>query len=192
MEIDDLIRKYNVEIATIENDYKKWVYTTAQKVNLQGRAEKELVMNLSWILANLMLRNKWAGISSNNIYWTGSDIPFKVIIVPEPKTKSYLTIINPEIKELYGNEYESIEGCGSIPNKTYRVERKPYVYLVGNVLDGSDVKRIKLEYGSKKQDYNDQKGLERDFISMMTLSVVQHECDHLDGRLLIDQGIQIK
>jgi len=77
-----------------------------------------------------------------------------------PKDK--LVLINPEI-EVMGAEIEGgWEGCLSVPGLRGFVERPFHIRYSGHDLDGRAVSRTAKGFHAR---------------------VVQHECDHLDGRL---------
>ena len=76
-------------------------------------------------------------------------------------------IINPKIKKLGSIPQPHDEGCLSLPNTIVRVKRKHSIEL--EYLDES----LKL----KKQTFK-----------KFDAVVVQHELDHLNGKLIIDRG----
>lgn len=79
-------------------------------------------------------------------------------------------IINPVIIiSLPCEEFESLEGCLSLPNKYFKVMRREQITLNYEDVAGNDQNRV-LE------------GIEA--------VVAQHECDHLDGTLIKDCGIR--
>jgi len=75
-------------------------------------------------------------------------------------------ILNPEIVELTGEPQPVDEGCLSVPNLWYPAIRYPHARVRGTDLDGNEVV------------------LEGDGLMAQAL---QHECDHLDGRLYLDR-----
>jgi peptide deformylase len=77
---------------------------------------------------------------------------------------SYL--INPEIIELSGDVHEIDEGCLSLPGLWHKTPRYPVAVARGLQLDGSEVE-VRGE------------GL--------LAQILQHECDHLSGKLYIDR-----
>ncbi|MDE6161661.1 MAG: peptide deformylase, partial [Muribaculaceae bacterium] len=76
-----------------------------------------------------------------------------------------LTLINPEIEVLDGDKVTRAEGCLSLPGLSENVGR---------------VEHIRLRW----QD-EDMAGHEEE-ISGFLARIVQHECDHLEGKLYID------
>lgn len=75
-------------------------------------------------------------------------------------------ILNSEIIELSGKPQPVDEGCLSVPNLWYPAIRYPYAKARGTDLDGNEII------------------LEGDGLMAQAL---QHECDHLDGRLYLDR-----
>lgn len=76
-----------------------------------------------------------------------------------------ITIVNPTIGEARG-EWEYEEGCLSIPGLYFPIVRPKEVHLTGWDLDGNEV------------------SVEADELEARCL---QHELDHLDGKLLLDR-----
>ncbi|MGH9094849.1 MAG: peptide deformylase [Acidimicrobiales bacterium] len=74
------------------------------------------------------------------------------------------TIVNPVVVETRG-EWEHEEGCLSIPDQYFDIVRPKEIHLIGWDLDGNDV------------------SIEADELEARCL---QHEIDHLDGRLLLE------
>lgn len=77
---------------------------------------------------------------------------------------SYL--INPEIIELSGDVQEIDEGCLSLPGLWHKTPRYPVAVARGLQLDGSEVE----VWGEG-----------------LLAQILQHECDHLSGKLYIDR-----
>jgi len=74
-------------------------------------------------------------------------------------------MINPAVTEASG-EWELDEGCLSVPGFHWEIERPAFVRVAALDLDGAEV-----EYAGDE----------------LLGRVLQHEVDHLDGRLLIDR-----
>lgn len=74
-------------------------------------------------------------------------------------------MINPEIVETSG-EYEFEEGCLSVPGRYWLIVRSAFARVRALDLDGNEV-----EYAGDE----------------LMGRVLQHEVDHLDGRLLLDR-----
>lgn len=76
-----------------------------------------------------------------------------------------LTLINPEI-ELLGNETETrYEGCLSLPGLSEKVKR---------------IEHIRLRWFDEDFQQHEEE------ISGFLARIVQHECDHLEGKMYID------
>lgn len=95
-----------------------------------------------------------------------------VVIDADPVTENFpecagrkLTLINPEIEILDGEEVTRGEGCLSLPGLSENVNR---------------VEHIRLRW----LDENFQPHEEE--MSGFLARIVQHECDHLEGKLYID------
>ena len=76
-----------------------------------------------------------------------------------------LTLINPEIEILDGEEISRPEGCLSVPGLSEDVKR---------------VEHIRLRWVDENFTPHEEE------ISGFLARIVQHECDHLEGRLYID------
>lgn len=76
-----------------------------------------------------------------------------------------LTLINPEIEILEGEEVSRPEGCLSVPGLSEDVKR---------------VEHIRLRWVDENFNPHEEE------ISGFLARIVQHECDHLEGRLYID------
>ena len=95
-----------------------------------------------------------------------------VVIDADPLAETFpecagrkLTLINPEIEILDGDTCSRAEGCLSLPGLYENVSR---------------VEHIRLRWVD--EDFNEHE----EEISGYLARIVQHECDHLDGKLYID------
>ena len=80
------------------------------------------------------------------------------------------TLINP-VLETHGNKIKSDEGCLSVPEIYESVERFEYVNVRAQGVDGRPI----------------------EFTADGMLSIcIQHECDHLEGRLFVDYLSSLK
>ena len=169
---------HGVRIATIV-DNNDWVKTKAREIDLDK--ELHLAKDLDRVMRHMRDLYKFVGVSSNNIYWNLTQVPIRQILIPTTERK-YISVINPEILKLEGQENKYVEACGSVPNKVYIVRRKPYVLISGYTIEKE---RIELEYGSK--DF--YAGEEPIYSSYSNKEwIIQHEMDHLDGRTIQDKG----
>jgi peptide deformylase len=90
----------------------------------------------------------------------------------DDEPKQPITMINPEIVEVIGTEMRTYEeGCLSIPDIFAELERPATVRVRYLGLDGKPVEKI---------------------CEGMLATVVQHEFDHLNGKLFIDHLSKLK
>ena len=75
------------------------------------------------------------------------------------------TFVNPEILEEVGTPWEFEEGCLSIPNIRENVSRK---------------ERLKIRY------YDENWNLHEEEYDGMKARIIQHEYDHIEGKLFVD------
>lgn len=75
-------------------------------------------------------------------------------------------VLNPELVEVSGERVPTGEGCLSVPDLWFEVLRYPYAKVKGIDLDGNEV-------------IIEGEGL--------MAQALQHECDHLDGKLYISR-----
>lgn len=110
------------------------------------------------------------GLAANQIGYTNRVV---MMTIPEEvgiqKAFPMTTLINPTITPLSSEVYPAIEGCLSVPNMVALVYRPKVISVT----------------------YYDRQGClqalqAHDFVA----SVIQHECDHLDGLLLTDRAYQ--
>ena len=87
------------------------------------------------------------------------------------KTFGRFAIVNPLIIERSDRKVKWNEGCLSVPGFQYEVERSPYVVVEGLDEHGKDIK-FKA--------------------TGLLAACVQHEIDHLDGKLFIDHISRLK
>lgn len=95
-----------------------------------------------------------------------------VVIDADPVAESFpecagrkLTLINPEIEVLEGEDVTRAEGCLSLPGLSENVTR---------------VEHIRLKWVDENFTPHEE------VISGFLARIVQHECDHLEGKLYID------
>lgn len=76
-----------------------------------------------------------------------------------------MVLINPDIEILDGDKVSRSEGCLSLPGLSENVSRVEHIRLTWDNLDGEEC---------------------TEEISGFLARIVQHECDHLDGKVYID------
>ena len=177
-EIHSMREKYGLSIATIV-DNNDWVRTKGREIDLDK--ELHLARELDRIMRHMRDLYKFVGVSSNNIYWNLTQSPIRQILIPTTERK-YISVINPEILKLEGQENKYVEACGSVPKKVYIVRRKPYVLISGYTIEKE---HIELEYGSK-DFYAGEDPIYSSYSNPEW--VIQHEMDHLDGITIKDKG----
>ena len=111
-------------------------------------------------MAQLMAENEGIGLAATQVGW-----PFRFIVVnPTLQEGKHQALINPVIVERDGRAVEE-EGCLSVPGVRAKVKRADYVKVRAQTPDGEEVE---LE----------GEGL--------LARLLQHETDHLEGRLFVD------
>jgi peptide deformylase len=177
MDIHAITKKCEATLATIVSE-ADWVNSKAEEIDLE--AQFHLAVILDRIMRYFRQQHFFAGISSNNIFWKLTPKPIRAMLIPGEK--KYIILINPKIVKLAGHDVQSVEGCGSIPDVSYVVKRKPFVAVSGYTLKKE---HVELAYGS--ENYVADK--EPVFASFNTKEwIVQHEMDHLDGITIKDKG----
>ena len=92
-----------------------------------------------------------------------------VVDVSEEKNQPH-TLINPTLKT-YGNRIKGEEGCLSVPEVYDVVERFEHVDVTAQDIQGNTI----------------------EFTAQGMLAIcIQHECDHLDGKLFVDYLSSLK
>lgn len=126
------------------------------------RVDKELKKIVDEMF-ELMYEAKGIGLAANQV-----DLPFRLFLVnlaSDPDEGEEHVFINPVVSKPKGNE-EREEGCLSLPGVYAPVKRPERVTFNAYNLQGEE--------------------LEADLDGMMA-RVVQHETDHLDGKMFIDR-----
>ena len=150
------------EIITVPDEVLKKVSNPIEKVGIN---EKKLIDDLFETM-----------YSSNGIGLAAVQVGIlKRVLVVDVSSKNEknqpIALINPVIKNLSGEMSVYEEGCLSIPETFIEIER-PKICEV---------------------DYIDEKGLKKNLKCDGLLSTcVQHEIDHLDGKLIIDHLSKLK
>lgn len=120
-------------------------------------------------MADTMYEDKGVGLAANQV---GS---LKRIMVfdpePDPEVRDYTVLVNPHIVETEGEQLSEAEGCLSLPGVRADVKRYEKVIVHAMTLEGEE---IEIEAD--------------DIISI----ILQHEIDHLDGKVFIDRISPLK
>lgn len=138
---------------------KKYGTEVLRKKSLPVEDISEKTIKIIQNLEDTLKESKGVGLAAPQI-----GILQRIFIANDPDTKKLIRIINPEIIETEGSEID-IEGCLSFPGIYFSIKRPIKVTITGWTPKG---KKIIIPV----------KGLlARCFV---------HECDHLDGVLIID------
>ena len=150
------------EIITVPNEMLKKVSEPIEKFGIN---EKKLIKDLF----ETMYHFNGIGLAAIQV-----GIPKRVLVVDvssKDEKKKPMALINPVIKKLSNDMSVYEEGCLSIPETFIEIER-PKICEV---------------------EYIDEKGLKKNLKCDGLLSTcVQHEINHLDGRLIIDHLSKLK
>jgi peptide deformylase len=84
---------------------------------------------------------------------------------PESKKEDFEILINPRITQARGELVVAEEGCLSCPEIRIEISRYPEIKVRAYNLEGKKVSKRYLDFAAR---------------------VVQHEMDHLDGKLIVD------
>ena len=131
----------------------------SQNIQKVGEDEKKLVKDLF----ETMYHHKGIGLAAVQI-----GIPKRIIVLDvmqKDNQKKPLCFINPVIKKLSNEKSKYEEGCLSIPNTFIEIER-PKTCIV---------EYIDIDGKKKNMDCDN-----------LLSTCIQHEINHLDGKLIID------
>tara|TARA_B100000989_G_scaffold237025_1_gene183931 strand:+ start:1984 stop:2508 length:525 start_codon:yes stop_codon:yes gene_type:complete len=150
------------EIITIPNEILKKVSKPIEKVGIN---EKKLIKDL----LETMYHFNGIGLAAIQV-----GIPKRVLVVDvsnKDEKKKPMVLINPVIKRLSNDTSVYEEGCLSIPETFIEIERPKICEI----------------------EYINEKGLKKDLKCSGLLSTcIQHEINHLDGKLIIDHLSKLK
>lgn len=141
-------------------ELKKYPHPALRKVALPLTVINYSTDHLIKNMTKLMYSNRAIGLAAPQV-----GILKRVIVADIGE--ELITMINPEIMTGLGQDFME-EGCLSLPNTKVYVGRKKSIFV-------------------KYLDKN-EKEKEDEFQGLLA-RVIQHEVDHLDGVLIIDQGI---
>lgn len=110
-----------------------------------------------------MIENRGVGLAANQI---GESL---AIFIAQDKNR-IITFVNPKIIKFIGKEKIIEEGCLSVPNIFGYIKRYPEVIV----------------------EYQDLWGKKKKLRAKNLLAqIIQHEIDHLEGKLFIDKAIEL-
>ncbi len=150
------------EIITVPNEILKKISDPIEKV---GVNEKKLIDNLF----DTMYNSNGIGLAAVQV-----GILKRVLVVDvsnKDEKNQPIVLINPVIKNLSGEKSIYEEGCLSIPETFIEIERP---------------KTCEVEYINEK---GEKKNLKCDGLLS---TCIQHEINHLDGKLIIDHLSKLK
>jgi peptide deformylase len=141
---------------------------------LQRRAEPVAeitpeIRSLAQDMAETMYEYDGIGLAAPQV---GEGLRLITVDVSGPEAREDLRVlVNPELEKIGDGEVESEEGCLSVEDYRAPVTRAERVNVRARDLDGNSVE---FEAGG------------------LLAVCLQHECDHLDGRLFIDRISRLK
>ena len=143
-------------IVTVPDPILRKISNPIEKI---GNDEKQLVHDMF----ETMYTSNGIGLAAIQI-----GVPKRIIVLDvsnKDEEKNPMCFINPKIKKTSDERSSYEEGCLSIPNTFIQIERPKTCIVEFIDLDG------------KKK--------ERDCDGLLS-TCIQHECNHLDGKLIID------
>ena len=144
------------KLITVPDDVLRKKSQNVQKI---GEDEKKLIKDLF----ETMYHHKGIGLAAIQV-----GIPKRIIVLDvmqKEDQKKPLCFINPVIKKLSNERSKYEEGCLSIPNTFIEIERPKSCIVEYVDMDG---KKINMECDG------------------LLSTCIQHEINHLDGKLIID------
>ena len=152
-------------IRTILTEPNSILRQVSEPVEEVGKAERELMKDM----LETMYAANGIGLAAIQI-----GVPKRVIVLDISKKeneKNPMYFVNPDIKNQNSNLSTYEEGCLSVPNIFVEVNRPS---------------TCEVEY----LDYNGEKKILK--TKGLLATCIQHECDHLDGRLMVDYLSKLK
>lgn len=140
-------------------------------IPLDGAAKRDVETVLNTFLA----RNDAAGLAAPQIGISRRIIVFRTRnfgtgIPPLKNGPDYEVLINPRITQVRGEMVKETEGCLSCPDINVDVERADEIKVRAYDRTGAKINKRYTGFLAR---------------------VVQHEIDHLDGKLIIDRGATV-
>jgi len=127
-------------------------------------------------MVETMMDANGAGLAAPQVH-----VPLRIVVFQAPEGRSdpglseeerfdhtapLTVLINPEIEILGSGQEGGWEGCLSVPGLRGWVERPDHIRYRGLGLEGEKIERVARSFHAR---------------------VVQHECDHLDGRVYLSR-----
>tara|TARA_Y100000590_G_scaffold328308_1_gene372842 strand:+ start:622 stop:1146 length:525 start_codon:yes stop_codon:yes gene_type:complete len=152
-------------IRTILTEPNSILRQISQSVEEVGNAERELMKDM----LETMYAANGIGLAAIQI-----GVPKRIIVLDiskEKNEKNPMYFVNPVIKNKNSNLSTYEEGCLSVPNIFVEVDRPS---------------ACEVEY----LDYDGKKKILK--VEGLLATCIQHECDHLDGKLMLDYLSKLK
>ena len=152
-------------IRTILTEPNSILRQVSKAVEEVGNVERELMKDM----LETMYSANGIGLAAIQI-----GVPKRIIVLDiskEENKKNPMYFVNPIIKNQDSNLSTYEEGCLSVPNIFVEVDRPS---------------ACEVEY----LDYNGQKKILK--VEGLLATCIQHECDHLDGKLMLDYLSRLK
>ena len=162
MTIDFYINSDFIRVMTIRNIIKypnKMLNEQSKEVEYIDKKIKKLVNDMF----ETMYKNNGIGLAAVQIG------VLKQVITIDIENEGKFVLINPKIISYSENKTIMHEGCLSVPNKSYSVERPEKVIVKYKDLNGN---------------------LNEVSASGLLSKCMQHEIDHLIGHTIVDRGIK--
>lgn len=158
-----------LKIYTIEDpNEEKFLREKSIEVSLAEIKSEEFQKFLKDLLHTAKTSEEQVGVESGGISAPQVGVHKRVSYIYNYDTEEFEVLINPIVQNIGKKTDIDVEGCLSIPNIEKEVER---------------FRKIKVKYIDK-----DGNRINRRF-SNLNARVIQHEVDHLDGILFIDNAI---
>jgi peptide deformylase len=130
--------------------------------------DKESVNAVQTLIDSFLERDDASGLAAPQIGITKRIIVFRNKNVGEKeklKPEDFEVLINPRITQARGEKVAMAEGCLSCPDVQIEVSRFPEIKIRALNARGEKISKRYLDYVAR---------------------VIQHEIDHLDGKLIVD------
>lgn len=129
---------------------------------------KETQATIQSLIDSFLARDDASGLAAPQIGITKRIIAFRVKGFGEKRKirpDDFEVLINPRITQARGEKEKMAEGCLSCPEIQVEIDRFPEIKVRGLNAQGEKVNKKYLDYVAR---------------------IIQHEIDHLDGKLIVD------
>ena len=164
-----MVKYYNgslveYEILKLVDFYDDVLRKPTEPIKLESSADRKYADYVACSLAETMTKLRGLGLSANQV-----GIPYRVCAI-NLGSESWV-LFNPEVLERSGNEANYPEGCLSYPGLYLNLKRPEHIKVKFQAINGQWV----------EQEFDG-----------LTAVCVQHEIDHLDGKVYTEQVSPIK